>query len=114
VRDNPVHYLFTKLGIDVASAYSVALTSALDIMDYGADDTQELFHGFHKNDLENEQLVISLLKIKTAGHVLNHLLEQGHNSIPNSMINGHCSQGPLQKKRIKGFPYALSDNPGYG
>ena len=39
VRDNPVHYLFTKLGIDVASAYSVALTSARDIMDYGADDT---------------------------------------------------------------------------
>ena len=86
VRDNPVHYLFTKLGIDVASAYSVALTYARDIMDYGADDIQELFHRFHKKDLENEQLVISLLKIKTAGHVLNHLLEQGHNSIPNSII----------------------------
>ena len=63
VRDNPVHYLFTKLGIDMASTYSVSLTSTQDIMDYGADDTQELFQRLHKKDLENEQLVISLLKI---------------------------------------------------
>jgi hypothetical protein len=86
VRDNPVHYLLNKLDIDMTSAYYFTITSARDIMDYGTNDTQELFHMFYKTDLQNDQLVISLLKIKAVGHTLDHLPEQGHNSISTSII----------------------------
>ena len=86
VRDNPVQYFLNKLDIDMTIAYSFALTSARDIMDYGAHDTHDMLRMLHRKELENEQLVTSLLKIKTAGHILNHMLEQGHNSIPNAII----------------------------
>ena len=86
VCDSPLHYLLTILDIDTTSACSFGFITAQDIMEYGSNNTQELFHMFHRKDLENEQLVVSLLKIKATGHILNHLLEQGHNSIPKAIM----------------------------
>jgi hypothetical protein len=86
VRDIRIHYLLTTPDIDTTSAYSFGFISAQDFMDYGTNNTQELFHMFHKTDLENDQLVAFLLRIKAVVHTLDHMLEQGHNSIPKTIL----------------------------
>jgi hypothetical protein len=52
VRDNPVQYFLSRLDIDMTIAYSFALTSARDIMDYGANDTHEMLQMLHERTRE--------------------------------------------------------------